>query len=67
MVELVTPGLPSLELSSSPATRQFVGRLQGDKGICLQNRGALFEMAMTNPIALFFSGGRFTKYKRENF
>jgi hypothetical protein len=66
VVELVTPGLPSLELSSSPARRHFVGRLQNNKGICSQNRGALYEMEMTTPISLFLGGG-FIKYKRENF
>jgi hypothetical protein len=61
VVELVAPGLPGHALSSSPAMGLFLGRLQRDKGICPQNRGALFEMAMTNTISLFFSGGGFTK------
>lgn len=61
MVELVAPDLPGHALSSFPAKGLFVGRLQGDEGICPRNRGALFEMAMTNTISLFFSGGGFTK------
>ena len=67
MVGLVAPYLTSLALSSSPSMRLFVGRLQGDKGVCPWNRGALFEMAMPNTISLFFSGSRFKKYEGENF
>ena len=47
-VEFVVPGVPGHALTSSPAMRLFVGRLQGDKVIYPRNRGALIKMAMTN-------------------